>query len=58
MAFVLYQRDIGQDCLIPISQPSESRCLKLVSMTMYNELIATRIKFPTTTTEINEISAE
>lgn len=58
MAFGSYQRDIGQDCLTPISQPSVSRCIKAVSMAIYTELLATWIKFPQTRLERNKISAE
>lgn len=44
--FGFYQRGIGQDCLIPLSQPSVNRCVRKFTWVLYREFLNIWIVFP------------
>ncbi|CAI6359977.1 unnamed protein product [Macrosiphum euphorbiae] len=51
-----YQRGIGHDCLIPISQPSVSRCIQRVTQSFLTMYAGRWISFPKTRAERSNIS--
>ncbi|GBO16029.1 hypothetical protein AVEN_115800-1, partial [Araneus ventricosus] len=46
LAFGFYQKKVGNDCLIQVSQSSVSNCIRQVSEAMTNNLLRKYVKFP------------